>query len=643
MGREPPQKYIIEYLLFFIYLHKALNTNAMKLEKILERLNSLEKGPFVKVINNLIASQNKTAVIDSLLAETEGNLKNADSIQLSRIFECVSKGYSDYLTEEYGKISSQLDILFEILTRDGNCIMRYDWFSRLYEEQIKKQKRSIDDFKRSVNAEKPAIPVERLRDFRVYKACLNCAYHNDEDNNLVPKITSDEQSILNALAKELELSQDEITMIKYSVLGITLLPIETVVSDLRDKGIIFLARKTNTIYVADEIVTILRQIHGKEIADKYFRRVLLQLKESQINQLCRKHNLDHSLSFPVKIENLISLGISFSSVLKEELYKADTGLLERRKFLTELCDERLAITPPVRGASLDEKVANMITYFNNLSNDDKLGISAGGYERLLIDLKQAFATANSEIKKAFQLQDESVMSSDYLSDYNIMPRDVLELFPKEQLSAFCEIHGIKSRGNLVENILTAYRDTEALYIENYESIGRRDIGALKENGILLKETDLGLLFEDVTRSLFARLGFNVDEELRKKLNTEKDKMDILLRVGENEVVLVECKTSKDSGYNKFSSISRQIKSYNALLEKNGISVIKILIVAPDFSEDFVADCSDDFDLNVSLMKASSLSAIYHASKESDGKKMTVQMLMKDVLIQEDRIIRALKR
>ena len=119
-------------------------------------------------------------------------------------------------------------------------------------------------------------------------------------------------------------------------------------------------------------------------------------------------------------------------------------------------------------------------------------------------------------------------------------------------------------------------------------------------------------------------------------------MDILLRVGD-EVVLVECKTAKDSGYNKFSSISRQVKSYKNLLEKNGLSVIKILIVAPEFSEDFVADCGDDFDLNVSLLKASSLAAIYNASKELGGKAMTVQMLMKDVLIQEDRIIRALKR
>ena len=70
---------------------------------------------------------------------------------------------------------------------------------------------------------------------------------------------------------------------------------------------------------------------------------------------------------------------------------------------------------------------------------------------------------------------------------------------------------------------------------------------------------------------------------------------------------------------------------------------KILIVAPDFSEDFVSDCSDDFDLNISLLKASSLVAIYNASMESPNRQVTINMLMKDVLVQEDRIIRALKK
>ena len=131
--------------------------------------------------------------------------------------------------------------------------------------------------------------------------------------------------------------------------------------------------------------------------------------------------------------------------------------------------------------------------------------------------------------------------------------------------------------------------------------------------------------------------------MRAKLNTDKDKMDILVKIDDTDVVLIECKTVKDSGYNKFSAISRQVRSYKTLLEKNGLNVVKILVVAPDFSEDFVSDCGDDFELNISLLKASSLLAIYNAYKEHPSKKVTIQMLMKDVLIQEDRIIRALKK
>ena len=136
---------------------------------------------------------------------------------------------------------------------------------------------------------------------------------------------------------------------------------------------------------------------------------------------------------------------------------------------------------------------------------------------------------------------------------------------------------------------------------------------------------------------------DVDEKLRKKLNTDKDKMDILLRTGERSLVLVECKTVKESGYNKFSSISRQVRSYKNLLEKNDFQVDKIMIVAPDFSDDFVADCGDDFTLPITLIKAKSLSSIYNAVKTSETNRFTLQMLSRDILVQEDRIIRALKK
>ena len=105
---------------------------------------------------------------------------------------------------------------------------------------------------------------------------------------------------------------------------------------------------------------------------------------------------------------------------------------------------------------------------------------------------------------------------------------------------------------------------------------------------------------------------------------------------------MECKTVKESGYNKFSSVSRQIRSYYNLAESNGFRISKLLLVAPDFSDDFVTDCELDSDLNLSLLSASSLLRILEAFKKSKKhKQFPYKLLMRDVLIQEDRIIKAI--
>ena len=616
----------------------------MKLERILERLNSLEKGQFLKIINNLSAAERDNPQLEAILSRADSNLKNADAVQVTQAFNALANRYVDYVMEDYSKVSSQLDILLNIITRDGNCIMRLDWFAKLYEEEIKKQKKAIEAFKEDVNADKPSMDIGRVRDYKVFAACLRTAYFNDSNSNFSPKITSDEQSILDALAKALELSLDERTMIKYSVLGIKRnTNIDDVVSELKEKGLIFLSKKNNVIYVADEIVSLARKIRGREIADKYFRRVLLQFKEPQINMICRKHGIDSKLPYNEKIEQIISAGVSFSDVLKEDIHKADVKISDKKKVISALCDERLAISPTIKGSTLDDKVENLITYFSKLYSEEKTGISTGGYERMLLDLDTYVKGANKLIRSTFQLQEEDVMHGEFLSDYNIMPRDILELFTSESLADLCTERQIKTRGNLVENILTAYKDTEDLLVENYESIGFRDINSLKENGIAISEADLGSTFEDVTKYIFGKLGLDVDEKLRKKLNTEKDKMDILLRTGENSVVLVECKTVKENGYNKFSSISRQVKSYKSLLEKNDYQVDKIIIVAPDFSEDFVADCGDEYSLPITLLKAGTLASIYNTVKTTGSNRFSIQMISRDILVQEDRIIRALKK
>lgn len=617
----------------------------MKLEKILlEKLNSLEKGPFIKVINNLSAAEKDNPELEAVLSGSDTNLKNADAVQVAKAFCVLSDPFVSFVKEEYTKASSQLDILLNIITRDGSGIMRLDWFTKLYEEEIKKQKAAIEVFKENVNADKPTLDESRIRDYKTYAACLRVAYYNDKASNFSPKITSDEQSILDALANALELSQDEITMIKYSVLGIHKNSnIDEVVAELKDKGLVFFSKKNNMLYIADEVVTLARKIRGKDVADKFFRRVLLQMKEPQINMICRKHGIDAKQPYKDKVEQIIASGVSFSSVLKEDIYKADTKLTDRKKFLAEFCDEKLAIVPPVKGTTLDDKVDNLIAYYDKLFKEEKIGISAGGYDRMLADLGEYVPDANKTVRKVLRLQEDDVLNGSYLTDYNVMPRDVLELFTEEELAALCTARQIKTRGNMVENILDAYKDSENLLVENYENIGFRNINALRENGVVISEAELGTTFEDVTKYIFGKLGLVVDEKLRKKLNTEKDKMDILVRTGENSVVLVECKTVKENGYNKFSAISRQVKAYKTLLEKNDLHVERILIVAPDFSEDFVADCGDEFSLPITLLKAGSLAAIYETVKETGAARFTLQMFARDLLVQEDRIIRVLKK
>jgi hypothetical protein len=152
-----------------------------------------------------------------------------------------------------------------------------------------------------------------------------------------------------------------------------------------------------------------------------------------------------------------------------------------------------------------------------------------------------------------------------------------------------------------------------------------------------------LKFEDLTKTIFTQLGFKVDERLKKKLNTAKDKIDVLINLEENnEIIIIECKTVKESGYNKFSSVSRQLKAYNTLAQKNDYRVIKTLLIAPDFSDDFVTDCELDAELNLSLLKASSLLNILEGFKKSQKlKQFPYKLLMRDVLINEDRILRAI--
>lgn len=109
------------------------------------------------------------------------------------------------------------------------------------------------------------------------------------------------------------------------------------------------------------------------------------------------------------------------------------------------------------------------------------------------------------------------------------------------------------------------------------------------------------------------------------------------------MIIIECKTVKENGYNKFSYVSRQIKSYVKVAQNKGFNVVKSLLVAPDFSDDFINECDLEFEINLSLITAGALKNILDGFRNSKLKHFPYQLLMKDVLIKEDRILKAINK
>lgn len=614
----------------------------MRLEKILDKLGSLEKNSFIKIIDNIISKIPKNSKeIERILSSSDKGLKSVDNLNVSNIFSLTSNEFTEHLLCEFQEANSQLDILIDIIIRDGNCIMKQDWFSRLYELEIKNLKFKIKTLNTELENDKSELSDSRKRDYRIYKACLSTAYNNDITNNREAKITSDELSIILTLSKQLGLSQEDVKLINYSILPVKKADIQDVINNLKNLGVIFFSKKENTIYVADEMVRLLRKVRKKDVAEKFYRRILRLLREPIINQIIKEHNIDRKLTLAQKIEEIIKAGISFTDLLSTEIYKQGITLTEKKKTLNELCEKGLNITN-LKGNTLEDKINSLIEHFETVEKDEKVGISIDGFDKMLNELNQSLPKLNKELKDQFELQEEYVLNADFLLDYNIKPRDILDLITNSDLSKFIKDNRIKQRGDDILNILEHYKDVENLYLENYVNVGYRNLNLLKENGISVKESELGLKFEELTKIIFKSLGFNVDEKFKNQLNTQKDLMDILLNLGNGEIIIVECKTIKEKGYNKFSTVSRQLKSYQNLAFKNNLRIAKILLVAPEFSDDFVYDCEMDTEMNLSLLTASTLSKIFEAFKTSKYQEFP-HVLFRDIVINEERIIKALTK
>ncbi|NVK64572.1 MAG: hypothetical protein HWE22_08285 [Flavobacteriales bacterium] len=609
----------------------------MKLIDVLDQTNTIEKSSFYKILNNLI-EEGETDEIEEILNKNR-HVKEIDHFNINKVFMHLRKEFKKHIQFELASNLSQLDILIDILIRDGNVIMKDRWFHDLYKKEIEALSEASEIFTGLINTESKELESHRRRDYVIYRACVETAYTNDEANNQDKKVTSDEYSLLQTLSDELELSNEEIRLINFSIVPIEPLDQDVLIKNLKDLGIIFYHKKDYCVYVPDEIVKILREIRGKSIADKYLRRVLKVLKGPELNLVCKRHNINQRSGLEEKVKTIINQGISLKSLLKQGIHKEDTKLNDRKKTVNRIMED-LGIES--RGSTIEDKIELIVQHFNIVEKDETIGISMDGYELLCKDLNEVLPHINNYLRDEFHFQEKEVLKAQFLADHNIKPRDILDLIVEADLRSFCDSKGVSFRGDEVQNILNSYTDTESIYIENFVNIGNRDLNALKTNNINITSAEIGLKYEEVTRILFRELGFNVNEELKAEVNSSKDKIDILIETGEKEVIIVECKTAKSTKYNKFSACSRQIKSYQKHLEKNGYRVIKTLLVAPDFTPDFIEDCDLDIELNLSLITSETLYNIWNGFKHAPQQVFPTNLLMRDALISDQKILKALK-
>ena len=616
----------------------------MNLLKILSKINQIEKISFLKILDGFCTESRKiTPQVDQILSQGANQLKNVDDANIVKLFNLLNEKYSAHLKKKIKFSNYQLDIIIEIFVRDGNQMMSREWFYKLYNQAVANLKSHITTISSQIDKEKCELSSQRKRDYFVYQNCVKTAYENDLAVNRDQHLSWEEKTILHTLSRSLELSNEEKRTITYSVVPLEKHNVDDIISELKDAGMIFFNRKSNTLFIPDEIIWLLRGILEVEIPNKYLRRILRHFKDPEINLIARKHNIDRKLKRNEKIKEIIAQGLSVTNLLTCDIFKEKVTKADRAKKIQEFIIKDLEIDLPKAGRSLEEKIANLIIYFNQLEQDDTMSLSRDGYEKLLNLLNEAIPNINKRIKEEFEIQDEDVMSSEFLADYNIGPCDVIYLLKREELLNFCKKNGIKSRGNLVSNIINNFRNIQDIYLENFESVGCRDLHSIKEKGLMVKESELGSLYEKLTKDIFKKLGFNVDEKLRQDLNTDRAKMDVLLNLGGKDVIIIECKSVKDKNYNKYTAVSRQLKSYEGLCKKKGYHVSQVVIVSNEFTEDFVSECEYDYELSISLITSTGLVKILEGLKESPLTEFPVRLLLKDGVLNADRIVKGLNR
>lgn len=613
----------------------------MKLKQVLSVLNQVEKTKFINCLDRICSSDS------AYTALSKEQMKGATNDEVTELFKSVEVGFSEFITEQLSMAGPAVSLLVNILSRDGNCVATQDWVKSLYTEEW----RTLDLLSKAIEEEIKSASFEEFNHgyrLKVFKACLEVAYFNDKKTNRQSQITDDERSILNEMAEHLKISMDEAAAIEHlsNPVEHTNQVVSVALEALREIGLIFINRKTSEVLVPDEFVVILNRRQGKEIADKHLLRILRCLSDAELSSILKRYGkATRGVSRNEKIHSILHSGIKVRSVLDNDIFSDKETQNARKDRLKNLMDE-LGISVQRLGSTLSERIDIILNALNSSLNEEFDELSASGYkelhETLLREFKGFDGVGNPEdldqrLQRVFELEPTERLSTEMLRALSITPNDILFLLSYDEIREVRDTLGLTRRGEPRAVVLQSFVNANDKLIENYELLATRDLQALRNAGLEITEAEIGVKFEEATKTIFENLSLNVDEELRKSINTAKDKVDILISVSNADVIIGEAKTFKNGDFAKYSTTSRQVKAYVSRCESQGKAVIQVLIIAPGFSNDFIESASVDTDINISLLTAAGLKEIYEAYKAKKRPNFSAKLLTKGGLLKTELI------
>lgn len=610
----------------------------MKLSSVLSSVNQIEKSKFVNFLDRVCteASQNDKELARRI-RNIDGQIKDATSGEVTQLFRLSLSVLTTEVKRQLALSGAQAALLVNILTRDGNCVAQISWIERLYA----KEWRAIDSHaKRLKNILEEGLNpgvFDEHRRLAIYHSCLKEAFHNDERTNREAKITDEERGVLNVLANQLDVTAEDRVAIEHLVTPIEKTGVQECLNQLREMGLVFISKKLQTVYVPDEIVAMLHRIQGKQIADKHLLRILRTLSDAELSNILKAHDKRiRGVERDEKITVIFKMGLSATQILCNDLYTEKMQINDKKERLKILIDD-LQLKLDKLGATIEERSELIIDALNHSAEREFNILSAAGYKSLFDNINNHLPFLNKKLQSEFELEDNIEIDVERLRSLSITPYDILYTLTNDEVKDLKSKMGITRRGDPRQLIIEAFANATDKLVENYEVLAKRDLSTLKQKNIELAEADIGIKFEEVTKAIFEELGLEVDEDLRRSINTAKDKADILISLSDDDVIIGEAKTCKNGDFAKYSTTSRQVKAYVARCEAVGKRVAQVLIIAPTFSTEFVESAEMDTEINISLLEAGGLKKIYEAYKSRRNPKFSVKLFTKGGLLKADLI------